>query len=485
MRKLLNAIEQLQTTAQSSNKIAMLLEYFKQLPSEELNHVVHLLLFPKKYQLVQEEALIERFYLKNNWDNIILSDCLDITDNLLETISLLKSNNKNDATIELIDLLIIIKEAINNPNLEPIDFIVSKWNIWDNESTYVFHLITTGQISLGIQTRQIHRAVSLLFSYPEEWVTQQLNNSWDTQKIHFSDLLKGKNELSIELGKSYDLQLQHIYDKPFSEEFFSFEAGDKIPVFIIIHHQKSFIQYLNKSLQSFDFNVFIKNNNKTQSTLLAFIVPQKTSTEIDVSLHEKSFPINQVESIEIIDILESSEINLNNLIYAERYQLLKDWQSKCSPIFQIAEPSSSKGKQFIIPTEHQLNAPYVLLHQEPYSMYAVLTHATLGIGRRETYYTDFSFSVKNQGQLKSVIKLRSTECKDFAKLIQQFITKNTIQKFGNLVSVQPEMIFEISFTQCTHQKNLSFKNATIQRQISHISLDHISNLSDFEDFKLV
>lgn len=485
MRKLLNTIEQLQTTALYSNKIAIILEYFKQLPSEELNHVVHLLLFPKKFQLIQEEELLERFKIKNEWNEITISDCLDITDNLLETISLLTSNNKKSTSVNLIDILQEIKQTIDDPSISPLNFIESKWYKWDNENTFLFHLIVTGQISLGIQTRQIHRAISLLYSHSEEWVAQQLWNSWDRQKIHFSDLLKGKNELSIGLGTTYNIQLQHIYNNSFTEEVFSFDTENRIPVFVISDKEKTIIQYLNKSLQSFDSKLFIENKNNFNNTLLAFIVPKNTSTEIDQSLHKKSFPIDKVERIELIDILESSTLDLNSLTYSERYQHLKDWNTQLSPIFQIITPAQTESKQFIIPLNHQLKEPYSVLHQHPYTLYAVLTHATIGMGRRETFYTDFSFSVKNQAHLKNVIKLRNAECKEFTKFIQQYISKNTIQKFGNLVSVQPELIFEISFTQCSQQKNLSFKNVSIKRQISNISLDYISKMSDFEDFKSI
>lgn len=67
-----------------------------------------------------------------------------------------------------------------------------------------------------------------------------------------------------------------------------------------------------------------------------------------------------------------------------------------------------------------------------------------GSGRRSNLYTDYTFAVKDGDQLVSFTKAYSgLTDKEFAQ-VDHFV-KNSIEKFGPVRTVKPELVFEIAF----------------------------------------
>ena len=83
---------------------------------------------------------------------------------------------------------------------------------------------------------------------------------------------------------------------------------------------------------------------------------------------------------------------------------------------------------------------------DPYTIDAVMLYAQRGHGRRSNLYTDYTFAVWDQdGKLVPFAKAYSgLTDKEFAE-ITRFVNKNTIERFGPVRSVKPELVFEIAF----------------------------------------
>ncbi|MDC3073056.1 hypothetical protein OA320_03735, partial [Prochlorococcus sp. AH-716-O10] len=82
---------------------------------------------------------------------------------------------------------------------------------------------------------------------------------------------------------------------------------------------------------------------------------------------------------------------------------------------------------------------------DPMQLDAVLIYAKGGSGIRAGLYTDYSFALWKDGELikfaSAYSGLNNTEIKELDK----WIRNNTIDRFGPVRSVRPEMVFEISF----------------------------------------
>ena len=82
----------------------------------------------------------------------------------------------------------------------------------------------------------------------------------------------------------------------------------------------------------------------------------------------------------------------------------------------------------------------------PFTIDAVLVYAQSGSGRRSTLHTDYTFAVWNEeGVLVPVAKAYSGLTDAELGKMDKWIRSHTIERFGPVRSVQPEMVFEIAF----------------------------------------
>jgi DNA ligase-1 len=81
----------------------------------------------------------------------------------------------------------------------------------------------------------------------------------------------------------------------------------------------------------------------------------------------------------------------------------------------------------------------------PLSLDAVLVYAQRGHGRRASLYSDYTFAVWHDGQLVPVAKAYSGLTDEEMKSVDDYVRKNTLEKFGPVRTVKPGLVFEIAF----------------------------------------
>ena len=82
---------------------------------------------------------------------------------------------------------------------------------------------------------------------------------------------------------------------------------------------------------------------------------------------------------------------------------------------------------------------------DPMQLDAVLIYAKGGSGRRAGLYTDYSFALWKDQELIKFASAYSGLTNIEIKELDKWIRKNTIEKYGPVRSLKPEMVFEISF----------------------------------------
>jgi DNA ligase-1 len=82
---------------------------------------------------------------------------------------------------------------------------------------------------------------------------------------------------------------------------------------------------------------------------------------------------------------------------------------------------------------------------DPLTIDAVLIYAQSGHGRRSGLYTDYTFAVWNNGRLVPFAKAYSGLTDEEIRRVDRFIRRNTIERFGPVRSVKPQLVFEIAF----------------------------------------
>ena len=82
---------------------------------------------------------------------------------------------------------------------------------------------------------------------------------------------------------------------------------------------------------------------------------------------------------------------------------------------------------------------------DPKTIDAVLTYAMRGHGRRTNLYTDYTFALWNKEELVTFAKAYSGLTDKEIKEVDQFVKQNTIDRFGPVRQVTPQLVFEIAF----------------------------------------
>jgi DNA ligase-1 len=82
---------------------------------------------------------------------------------------------------------------------------------------------------------------------------------------------------------------------------------------------------------------------------------------------------------------------------------------------------------------------------DPLTIDAVLVYAQSGSGRRATLFTDYTFALWDEDRLVPVAKAYSgLDDKEILRL-DRWIRAHTVERFGPVRSVSPELVFELGF----------------------------------------
>jgi DNA ligase-1 len=82
---------------------------------------------------------------------------------------------------------------------------------------------------------------------------------------------------------------------------------------------------------------------------------------------------------------------------------------------------------------------------DPLTVDAVLIYAQGGSGKRAGLFTDYTFGIWEGDHLVPFAKAYSGLTDDEIRKVDRFIRRNTLEKFGPVRTVKPELVFELHF----------------------------------------
>ena len=82
---------------------------------------------------------------------------------------------------------------------------------------------------------------------------------------------------------------------------------------------------------------------------------------------------------------------------------------------------------------------------QPYTVDAVMLYAQAGHGRRASLHTDYTFAVWDGDALVPFAKAYSGLTDAEIRELDAWIRRNTLEKFGPVRRVVPELVFELGF----------------------------------------
>jgi DNA ligase-1 len=121
---------------------------------------------------------------------------------------------------------------------------------------------------------------------------------------------------------------------------------------------------------------------------------------------------------------------------------------------------------------------------DPLVIDCVMIYAQKGAGRRSNLYTAYTFAVKDGDQLVPFTRAYSgLTDKEFAQ-VDAFVKRNSIEKFGPVRTVKPELVFEIAFEGIAasnrHKSGVALRFPRINRWRKDKKPDEINTLEDLK-----
>jgi len=121
---------------------------------------------------------------------------------------------------------------------------------------------------------------------------------------------------------------------------------------------------------------------------------------------------------------------------------------------------------------------------DPLVIDAVMVYAQKGHGRRSNLYTDYTFAVKEGDKLVTFTKAYSGLTDKELAEVDAFVKKNSLEKFGPVRTVRPELVFEIAFegiaASARHKSGVALRFPRINRWRKDKKPDEIDTIEDLK-----
>jgi DNA ligase-1 len=167
------------------------------------------------------------------------------------------------------------------------------------------------------------------------------------------------------------------------------------------------------------------------------------------------------------DLLETVGHDIRPRPLAERRklleELLEDWPVRmiCSPVMIFDDWTACAARREVSREQQvegfmlkRLDSAYGVGRAtgiwwkwkvDPHTVDAVLIYAQRGSGRRAALFTDYTFGVWDDGVLVPFAKAYSGLTDEEIREVDRFVRQNTLERFGPVRRVEPELVFELAF----------------------------------------
>ena len=120
---------------------------------------------------------------------------------------------------------------------------------------------------------------------------------------------------------------------------------------------------------------------------------------------------------------------------------------------------------------------------DPLTVDAVLIYTQRGHGRRAKLYTDYTFGIWDGDVLVPFAKAYSGLTDDEIHKVDSFVRQNTIEKYGPVSTVKPELVFELAFEGI--QKSTRHKSGVAVRFPRINRWRHDKTINDADDLDTI
>ncbi|MGO4772220.1 ATP-dependent DNA ligase [Flavobacterium sp. W22_SRS_FK3] len=529
MKNFAQLIKTLDSSNKTNVKVDALTTYFKNASPEDKVWTIAILSHRRPPRPVNTTLL--RIWA-NELANIplwLFEESYHIVGDLAETIALIIPTTKEHSDKSLTEYLHEIIALKKKSDPEKKEYLHENWLALNYYERFVFTKLITGSLRIGVSQKLMTRALSKAENVEEDALAYKLMGNWDPNTITFQELILDEKS-SDYLSKPYPFYLAYPIegevDNLGNPEDWSVEhKWDGIRSQTIIRENEIYVWSRGEELVTDKYPEFkafvgiIPNGTVIDAEILAF--PEEdigTFNDLQTRIGRKTISASLLEKVPVIlkayDILEWEAQDIRNLPYSERrfileqlYDYIKDktknfklservllhsWDDVAAERMRAREMKSEGLMIKRNDSTYQVGrkkGDWWKWKIEPLVIDAVLTYAMRGHGHRSNLFTDYTFALwqtndNGEKELVTFAKAYSGLTDAEFRKVDDFIKKNTLERFGPVRSVTPQLVFEIGFEGIAlskrHKSGFATRFPRILRWRQDKKIDEANSIEDLK-----
>ena len=528
MKAFAELVSVLGTSTKTNEKLDALSQYFTQASDQDKVWVIAIFSGRRPKRAVNSTLLQVWCAEVAGIPMWLFEECYHTVGDLGETIALLlpeSNGQQHEHTLAyyIFQLISLAKadEAVKK------EFIVSSWLQMNYEERFVFNKLITGSFRIGISQKSMVNALAKTVNLEPSIIAHRISGNWDPATTDFTALLD-ENASLTDFSKPYPFYLAYAIDNgpEILGEPTEWQAEwkwDGIRGQMIKRNDELFIWSRGEELMTDKFPEYavLKDLLPNGTVLDGEIMPSKDGTPLPFAVLQTRIGRKNISKKQLTeapvsffayDILEyeSNDIRTEPMsVRRERLEkIVSDIQQQAgselpfylSPVIsfhsweeltQIRTGSRDKGAEGIMlkrkSSTYQVGrkvGDWWKWKIDPLTIDAVMIYAMKGHGRRSNLYTDYTFAVKDGDKLVSFTKAYSGLTDEEFVQIDAFVKRNSIEKFGPVRTVKPELVFEIAFEGIAasnrHKSGVALRFPRMSRWRKDKKADEINTLEDLK-----
>jgi len=531
MKQFAELVYSIGTSNKTNEKLQALQNYFATAPAKDMVWVIAVFTGRRPKRIVNSTFLKELCMNIAGIPAWLFEECYHTAGDLAETIALLLPEavevNETEKTLSyyLEHFISILKE----PDEVKKTFILDCWQQMDRNETFVFNKLITGGFRIGVSQTIMVNALAKTKDVAPSVIAHRISGNWDPAATSIDELLNESSN-NFNYSKPYPFYLSYaLEDEPAAlgniDEWTAEWKWDGIRGQIIKRNNELFVWSRGEELvtEKFpEYNAFspaLPNGLVLDGEIICLdtsagdgIIKPLPFSVLQTRIGRKTISKKQLTEAPVAfiayDLLEYEGNDFRDEPFSKRRTLLQQVIAGIHHPFLLLSPtlqvnnweelhtqratSREKGSEGLMLKRN--NSAYLSGRKkgdwwkwkiDALTIDAVMIYAQKGHGRRSNLYTDYTFAVKDGDKLVSFAKAYSgLTDKEFAQ-VDAFVKKNSIEKFGPVRTVKPELVFEIAFEGIAasnrHKSGVALRFPRISRWRTDKKPDEINTLDDLKE----
>jgi DNA ligase-1 len=535
MRLFSDLVFRLGTSTKTNDKLEALESYFTEAGDPDKVWVIALFSGRKPKRTVNTAQLQEWCRFVTGLPSWLFEESYHTVGDLAETIALLLPEEPGAEMMGGESLAYYMQQLVRiGSETEEVKkgFVLQCWRQMNKEERFVFNKLITGGFRIGISQKMIVNALARTAGVDAASIAHRISGGWDPAMTSFATLLSEEGAAG-DVSRPYPFYLAYALDdhpealgKP--EDWQAEWKWDGIRGQLIQRSGQLFVWSRGEELMTEKFPEYqaIRTGLPDGVVLDGEIIGLAGG---DVRLHEsldfvplpfaalqtrigrKNVTKKNLSEVPVgfiaYDLLEyegedwrgrplsERRAQLEAIVGAAAHPLLqlspviafKSWD-QLADIRQLSRDAGSEGimlkRKASLYQVGRKRGDWWKWKVDPLVIDAVMVYAQKGHGRRSNLYTDYTFAVRSGDQLVTFTKAYSGLTDKELAEVDHFVRKNSLEKFGPVRTVRPELVFEIAFegiaASARHKSGVALRFPRINRWRKDKKPEDIDTLEDLK-----